>query len=204
MINMADINKIHKNSDFIVRYAGTTNLKEFVYEHGGRVQPGLQYHIHYTNTKQEVFMTGGSHSSSSKIIKKIGGVDTLFRSYTKIASAEKTPYPVITIPNPSDSDYRIGSVTRYFTQLANNPNADIFEISEEDNDQQNNLFRYIDFKWRISGTKSEVTRDNQKTMSDIDKDFVGIVRKLFPLQLWKPKKNSPTDLQNKLLLLKKF
>jgi len=201
---MSDTSKIHEDTDFKISYAGVTNLNEFTYEQGGRVQPGLTYHIHYTNEKDEVFMTGGSHTSSSKIIKKVSGVDSLFRSYTKISSTQKTKYPVITIPNPSDSDYRIGNFTRYFTQFANNPNADIFEISVEDNGQKNNLFRYIDFKWRISGTKSEVTRDNQKTMSDIDKDFVGIVRKLFPLQLWKPKKNSPTDLQNKLLLLKKF
>ena len=149
-------------------------------------------------------MLDGFHSSSSKIIKKVGGVKSLFTRYSELSETTKEKYPVIIIPIPSDSDYRIGSFTRYFTQLANNPSADIFEISEEDNDQQSVLYRYIDFKWRISGTKNEVTRDNQRTMDSINSDFVGIIRKLFPLQLWKPKKNSPADLQNKLLLLKKF
>ena len=197
--------RVHNNTDFRTQFAGVTQVGEFVYdEHESRVQPGLQYHIHYTNSKNEVFMLDGFHSSSSKIIKKVGGVKSLFTRYSELSETTKEKYPVIIIPIPSDSDYRTGSFTRYFTQIANDLTADIFEISEEDNDQQNNLFRYIDFKWRISGTKSEVTRDNQRTMNNINSDFVGIIRKLFPLQLWKPKKNSPTDLQNKLLLLKKF
>jgi len=199
---MSDTSKIHEDTDFIVSYAGVTTSGEFVYTHGGRVQPGLTYHIHYTNEKDEVFMTGGSHIQSSKIIEKVSGTDSLFKSYTKISSAQKTKYPEGILTFPSDSDYRIGSFTRYFTQLANNSSADIFEISSEDNDQQNNLFRYINFKWRISGTKNEVTRDNQRTMDSINSDFVGIIRKLFPLQLWKPPKNSPDSLQKKLVLLR--
>lgn len=199
------VKKIHDSTDFKRSFAGVTQVGEFVYdEHESSVQPGLNYHVHYTNSKKEVFMLGGSHSPSSKIIKKVGGVKSLFTKYSDLTSNSKDKYPEGITPIPKDSDYRIGSFTRYFTQLANDPTADIFEISEEDNDQQNNLFRYINFKWRISGTKSEVTRDNQKTMNNINSDFVGIIRKLFPLQLWKPKKNSPTDLQNKLLLLKKF
>ena len=52
-----DKNKtIHDKSDFRVLFAGTTVEGEFTYEeHGGSVQPGLDYHVHYTNDKQEVF-----------------------------------------------------------------------------------------------------------------------------------------------------
>ena len=197
------VKKVHDSTDFKRSFAGVTQVGEFVYdEHESSVQPGLNYHVHYTNSKKEVFMLGGSHSPSSKIIKKVGGVKSLFTKYSDLTSNSKDKYPEGIIPIPKDSDYRIGSFTRYFTQLANDPTADIFEISEEDNDQQNNLFRYINFKWRISGTKSEVTRDNQKTMNNINSDFVGIIRKLFPLQLWKPPKNSPDSLQKKLVLLR--
>ena len=48
--------RIHENTDFKVNFAGVTNLNEFKYSHGGKVRPGLEYHIHYTNNKQEVFI----------------------------------------------------------------------------------------------------------------------------------------------------
>ena len=36
----------------------------------------------------------------------------------------------------------------------------------------------------------------------LEKEYPGISRILFPLQLWKPSKNSAESLQKKLLLLK--
>ena len=63
--------QIHDNTDFKVEFAGTTELGEFIYDHGGGVRPGLDYHIHYTNDKEEVYMTGGTHIKSSKIIRTI-------------------------------------------------------------------------------------------------------------------------------------
>ena len=57
--------KVHEDTDFKVNFAGVTQLGEFKYTHGGSVQPGLGYHIHYTNDKQEVFMTDDTHNSSS-------------------------------------------------------------------------------------------------------------------------------------------
>ena len=72
---MAELKKemkvIHDKTDFKIDFAGTTQLGEFRYTHGGSVQPGLEYHIHYTNDKEEVFMTGGVHNPSSKIIEKV-------------------------------------------------------------------------------------------------------------------------------------
>jgi len=199
------VKKIHDNTDFKRSFAGVTQVGEFIYdEHESSVRPGLEYHVHYTNNKKEVFMLGGSHSPSSKIIRKVGGVKSLFTKYSDLTANSKDKYPEGILTIPTDSDYRIGSFTRYFTQIANNPTADIFEISEEDNDQQNNLFRYIDFTWRISGTKSEVTRDNQKTMNNVNAQLPGINRKLTPLNFWQPAKNSPDSLQKKLTLLKKY
>ena len=71
-----EIKKIHNNTDFKIEFAGITQLGEFRYEHGGTVQPGLEYHIHYMNNKREVYMTEGSHTNSSKIILKVGGKKT--------------------------------------------------------------------------------------------------------------------------------
>ena len=191
--------KIHEDTDFKVNFAGVTQLGEFKYTHGGSVQPGLGYHIHYTNDKEEVFMTDDTHNSSSKIIEKVNGNQSLFSTYSELNSQVKEDYPSKHTPLPSESDYRIGTFKRYFAQKLNNVNGEIFEIKEEDNDI-NILFRYIVLDWRISGKKSEVIRDNQVTIDSISRtrgneQFRKI---LFPLQLWNPPKNSIDDIQEKL------
>ena len=126
----------------------------------------LEYHIHYTNTKREVFMTGGSHTTSSKIIEKIDGSKSLFSTYTKIKNVHlKNEYPKKYNPIPSEGDYGGGSLNRYFTQKANNLNGELFEISKEDFGKKNTLFRYVKISWRLTGKKSEVIRDNTRTIN---------------------------------------
>ena len=122
--------QIHENTDFKVNFAGVTQMGEFRYTHGGSVQPDLEYHIHYTNDKKEVFMTGGIHTLSSKIIEK-RGKKSLFSTYTDLKSTSKKAYPEKYTPRPTDSDYRIGKITRYFTQKTNNLNGELFEISKD-------------------------------------------------------------------------
>ena len=111
--------KIHKNTDFKVNFAGVTQIGEFIYTHGGSVRPGLEYHIHYTNDKEEVFMTGNTHNPSSKIIERVNG-KTLFSTYSELISKTKKQYPKKYSPLPVKSDYNIGKFTRYFAQKANN------------------------------------------------------------------------------------
>ena len=66
------IERVHKDTDFKISFAGVTEEGEFVYDRtNGTVQPGLEYHIHYTKNKEEVYMLGGSHTPTSKIIRKI-------------------------------------------------------------------------------------------------------------------------------------
>ncbi len=84
----------------------------------------------------------------------------------------------------------------------NNKNSDIFEISKDDFEDQNNLYKYTSFRWRISGKREEVIRDNRRTIRIQEIDYPGISKILSPLQLWKPPKNSTESLQKKLLLLK--
>ena len=199
---MSDINRIHENTDFVIKNAGVTIDDEFMYDHGGYVQAGLEYHIHYTNDKKEVFMTGGIHNSDSKIITKIKGRKTLFKRYTELSNLFKTKYPSVTPPNPSESDYRLGKIKRYFAQIQTTTDGDIFEISEDDFGNQSNLYKYVDSEWRISGTFEEVSRDNQITIENLNSELPGIDRKLNPTSLWRAPKNSPETLEKKLLLLR--
>ena len=120
-----------------------------------------------------------------------------------LANTERQDYPKTTPANPSESDYRIGTITRYFTKKTNEVNAKVFEITEDDFSNQNNLYDYTSFEWRISGKKLEVNRDNSATLREIQSEFPNITKTVFPLQLWIPPKNSPDDVQKKLSLLKK-
>jgi hypothetical protein len=180
-----------------------TKPQEFIYEEtGGYVKPNTMYSVYYTLNKQEIYLTGVTDSSNSKVIKRILN-NTLFSTYVDIANTERQDYPKQTPVNPSESDYRIGTITRYFTKKTNEVNAKVFEITEDDFNNQNNLYDYTSFQWRISGKKDEVNRDNSATLRDVQSEFPNIIKTVFPLQLWIPPKNSPDDVQKKLSLLKK-
>jgi len=201
MINKKHIQNIKTNIERTIQGL-TTAPREFTYkESGGFVRNNMTYSIYYTLNKDEVYLTGTTDSTNSQIIKKIND-KTMFSRYKDLTTVSRTPYPKTTPSKPSDSDYRIGEIRRYFTQVANNKVKPIFEISQKDFNNQNSLYRYTDFQWRISGTKEEVTRDNQRTINDLELEYNGISKKLFPLQLWKPTKDTVEDVQKKLLLLK--
>ena len=123
-------------------------------------------------------MTGGVHTASSKIIEKIRSErdkrfkenkfeKTIYGRYSDVKNLNRDNYPKKISIFPSDSDYRVGTITRYFAQKANNTEDDLFEISEEDSQNTNPLFRYLSFEWRISGTRQEVFRDNQRTIDSL-------------------------------------
>ena len=180
-----------------------TKPQEFVYDKtGGFVKPYMLYSVYYTLNKDEVYLTGVTNTSNSKVIRKVSD-KTLFGRYKDIKDLSRTPYPKLTPVKPSESDYRIGEITRYFTQIANDTSKPIFEISKEDFSTQNSLYKYTEFQWRISGTKEEVDRDNRLRIRGLEQDYPGISNVLFPLQHWKPSKDSVDDLQKKLSLLRK-
>jgi len=201
MIDKKQIQNIKTNIERTIQGL-TTAPREFTYkESGGFVRNNMTYSIYYTLSKDEVYLTGISDTTNSQIIEKVND-KTMFGRYKDLKSLLRTPYPKTTPSKPSDSDYRIGEIRRYFTQVANDKSKPIFEISAKDFGNQNSLYRYTDFQWRISGTKREVTRDNQRTINVLEREYNGISKKLSALQLWKPIKDTAEDVQKKLLLLK--
>jgi hypothetical protein len=180
-----------------------TKLQEFTYEQtGGFVRPNKLYSVYYTLNKDEMYLTGINDTTNSKIINKVKD-KTLFAKYKDIKNLIRTSYPKMTPAKPSESDYRIGEITRYYAQIGNDTSKPIFEISKEDFNNQGNLYRYTSFQWRLSGLKEEVMRDNHKTIDGLETTYSGISKVLFPLHLWRASKNSVDDVQNKLLLMKK-
>ena len=201
MIDKKQIQNIKTNIERTIQGL-VAKPKEFTYkETGGFVRNKMTYSIYYTLNKDEVYLTGTTDSTNSQIIEKVND-KTMFSEYKDLASLTRTPYPKTTPAKPTESDYEIGEITRYFTQVANDETKPIFEISAKDFGNQNSLYRYTEFQWRISGTKEEVARDNQITIYDLELEYKDISKKLFPLQLWKPIRDSYEDVQKKLLLLK--
>ena len=228
--------QVHEQTDFVREYAGITGDNEFIYTHGGVVRPGVEYHIHYTKSKEEVYMTGGKHDETSRIIQKIlvdfldegvRGKKTTYGKYHDIKSLNRQAYPEYVLPNPSKSDYRIGTIQRYFVQKSNDKNSDIFETSKQYYNFQSPLFRYIQITWRISGLREEVIRDNQRTIDDltgtkrigyvegkgekieiIDQEkylLNGLLeKKVRPAQFYVAEEGSLEETENKLDLLKTF
>ena len=205
MVSKQQIQNIKTNIERTIQGL-STKPQEFVYSHTkGLVKPGTMYSVYFTLSKKEVYLTGITDTSNSKLILRNRIKDrTLFDKYVRLKFPKRQKYPKVISVNPSKSDYRIRSIMRYFTQKGNNRNADIFEVSKADFSSKNNLYRYTSFQWRISGKKEEVTRDNQRTMRRLEKGYPGISKLLFPLQLWIPSKDSSESLQKKLLLLKTY
>ena len=203
MVSKQQIQNIKTNIERTIQGL-STKPQEFVYSHTkGLVKPGTMYSVYFTLSKKEVYLTGITDTSNSKLILRNRIKDrTLFDKYVRLKFPKRQKYPKVISVNPSKSDYRIGSITRYFAQKGNNKNSDIFEISKRDFGSKNNLYKYTSFRWRISGKREEVIRDNRRTIRLQEINYPGISKLLFPLQLWKPSKNSAESLQKKLLLLK--
>ena len=202
MANKQEIHSIKTNIERSIQGL-RTKLQEFTYEQtGGFVIPNKLYSIYYTLGKDEIYLTGINDTSNSKRIERVKN-NTLFKKYIDLKATVRENYPNTTPIKPSESDYRIGEITRYYAQIGNDTSKPIFEISKEDFNNQGNLYRYTEFQWRLSGLKEEVMRDNQKTIDGLEKEYSGISKVLFPLQLWRASKNSADDVQNKLLLMKK-
>ena len=179
-----------------------TKPQEFIYEETrGFVKSNMLYSIYYTFDKDEVYLTGINQSTNSKLIERVKN-QTLYSRYSDISSLTRQDYPKITPAKPSASDYKIGEITRYYVQIANDTSKPIFEVSLKDYGKQNDLYRYTQFQWRISGTKEEVRRDNQRTINSLEDEYPNISRTLVPLSLWKPKRNSFDYIKNKLESIK--
>jgi len=65
-------------------------------------------------------------------------------------------------PTPSESDYKRGFITRYFTQRANDKNGYIYELNEATYLRQtlNPFFITCVLRWKITGTDEELKEAN--------------------------------------------
>ena len=202
MANKQQIQAIKENNERTIQGL-RTGFREFIYdETGGYVKPDKLYSVYYTLTKKQVYLTGTEGTYNSKIINKVVEND-LFARYSKIKTSTRQDYPGVTPAVPTDTDYKNGSITRYFTQIGNDKTKPVFEISIKDYNNKNSLYKYTEINWIISGKKQEVERDNQVTINSLLREYPTITKTLTALQFWIPPKNSRDSVENKLKRLKK-
>ena len=202
MANKQQIQAIKENNERTIQGL-RTGFREFTYdETGGYVKPDKLYSVYYTLTKKQVYLTGTEGTYNSKIINKVVEND-LFARYSKIKTSTRQDYPGVTPAVPTDTDYKNGSITRYFTQIGNDKTKPVFEVSIKDYNNKNSLYKYTQINWRITGKKQEVERDNQLTINSLLKEYPTITKTLTTLQFWIQSKDSRDTIENKLKRLKK-
>ena len=121
------------------------------------VKEGVPYHIHYTKSLEEYFMTESQHGELSKLIyptKK----DTDFSYYNGLNKQS----PMIlkgTFVLPTEDDYKKSVYERFFAKKANELKSTPFEISSDQFDSSP-LYIYVSVIWRIRGNKIKVKEFN--------------------------------------------
>jgi hypothetical protein len=80
------------------------------------------------------------------------------------------------VPSPTDDDYKVGYITRYFTQKGNDTNSYIYEVTERQfsNLSNNPFYRIVELDWKISGEREEVREMNRKSIRFASKDMKSI------------------------------
>jgi len=64
--------------------------------------------------------------------------------------------PQTIVPAPTQDDYQIGFIVRYFVQKRNDENAHVFEVNQTEYQKlkNNSHWKVVDLKWRIRGPQN--------------------------------------------------
>lgn len=95
----------------------------------------------------------------------------MYKDVARDLDRYKIEYPKTIVPSPSDSDYSLGFLRRYFVKKRNDDNGHIFEISKDiyGDYQDNPFWKTETLKWRIRGPIDPTYKD------DGEIDDVGVV-----------------------------
>jgi hypothetical protein len=103
-------------------------------------------------------------------------------SKAKGITATISKYPKQHFPQPTNEDYRIGYIERYFAKPRVNKSASIVEINKDEYEKLTGIFptpaglhyNVIKLRWLIRGTFDDIQRKNSKTLSYQEKYMPGI------------------------------
>jgi hypothetical protein len=70
--------------------------------------------------------------------------------------------PNTIVPSPTNDDYDLGFIMRYFIQKSNDVNSHIFEIDEKEFEKykENPFWIVTELKWRITGPKNPIYKND--------------------------------------------
>ena len=76
--------------------------------------------------------------------------------------------PNTIVPFPTQDDYSLGFIMRYFIQKANDENSHLFEIDENkfEKYKENPFWQVVELKWRITGPKTTIYK-NDGSIDDV-------------------------------------
>lgn len=74
------------------------------------------------------------------------------------------------IPNPSEADYTMGYIERFFVQKINDKNAAITEVNQTSliSIQSTNYYNFVKISWKIKGSEEEIKKINKKTINNVN------------------------------------
>lgn len=80
------------------------------------------------------------------------------------------------IPSPTENDYKIGYIQRYFVQKANDEASFIYEVGQRyfSDISTNPFIKNVVLKWKISGKREEVKEMNRKSIRFVTPEMKSI------------------------------
>jgi hypothetical protein len=80
------------------------------------------------------------------------------------------------IPAPSEGDYKVGYIQRYFAQKANDTGSPIYELNERQFEKlsKSPFYKAIQVDWKISGKREEVQEMNRKSIRFVTSEMKSI------------------------------
>ena len=181
------IASIHENTDRVEKNK-VAKEKEFYTKRGKDVPKGSLYHIHYTNDLQIHYMTGGEHNERTQLIYRKSVFDNDFDYYNTL-NKQSTVRLDSTSKPPTEDDYSIKRMTRYFAKNISNSNSPAFEVSEDDF-ESSPLYNFVSLTWYIKGAKAAVTKLNDREVLIASKVIPNLGKLLPTLQYYRSDVNA--------------
>ena len=160
---------------------------QFRFSNGKLLGEGMSYHIHYTKSLDEFFMSEAKHSATSQLLyaTNIGASNFSYYNFLNKQAPMKLNSN-ITIP--TEEDYKKRSYKRYFAKQVNDKNQPPIEISKKDY-QSSPLYNYVELKWYISGPRNYVYAQNIKSINIASISISDVRRILTPFQFYRFEEN---------------
>ena len=176
-INKRTVRAIKDEENFI------TKTGEFNFSNGKPVKAGIPYHIHYTSTLEEVYMTEYEHKPKKSKIIHPTEIKTNFQYYNTLNKQIPLKIEGERI-EPTDQDYLKSYFVRYFAKKANELQLPPFEINVK-NFGKSPLYVYVELKWYLAGSEEGVYLRNSREIIKASKTISNIGKILPKMQYYR-------------------